>query len=344
MSTRTFFSALTLIATFASFTACTKVELAPTAEVVNPTVPEGSRIRIHFGTSTLNGCLYSFSNCIWIGWGNATDLHQQAPAFVFDNGEEVSTDYGNYFPLTANFTLDAQNGLPPQVLESGLYRFQTASDGRKMISFSRDNLQPLAPLVNPNNPQDNLGQLHNLAMQVIFTPKTKAEVKAVDYDLKLMRKMLTEQAVQFLGSEAEISIGAAEQKQIENTDFDGNYNNHRAWLQTSSLSANDRNVLSDILDKAASIPVNSPEQLSSFVSIMTELENGLVQNTAIDDPKMLLSAVSIAKYSRYYWYWKCLANDESATRPDWWIADVKGFIEGGIGQALVDSLCAALTK
>jgi len=344
MNTRNFSATLTLIAIFASFIACTKVELAAPAEVVSPTLPEGSRIRIHFGTSTEKGCLYSFSNCIWIGWGNATDLQQQAPAFVFDNSEEVSTEYGNYFPLTANFTLDAHAGLPPQVLESGLYRFQTSPDGRKMISFSKDNLLPLAPLVNPNNPQDNLGQLHNLAMQVIFSPQTKADVKSVDYDLKLMRKMLTAQSVQFLGSEAEISIGATEQKQIENADFDGNYSNHRAWLQTSSLSPNDRLVMSDIMDKAASIPVNSPEQLSVFVSIMTELENGLAQNTTIDNPKMLLSAISIAKYSRYYWYWKCLTNDELATRPDWWIADVKGFIEGGIGQALVDSLCAALAK
>ena len=102
--------------------------------------------------------------------------------------------------------------------------------------------------------------------------------------------------------------------------------------------------MSDILDKATSIPVNAPEQLSAYVSIMTEIENGLVQNSTVDNPKMLLSAVSIAKYSRYYWYWKSLANDEPAGRADWWIADVKGFIQGGIGQALVDSLCSALLK
>jgi hypothetical protein len=120
MNTRNFFSALILIATFYSFVSCTKADDTPTtAEVVTPTMPEGNRIRIHFATSTMNGCLYSFSNCIWIGWGNATDLHQQAPAFLFDNDAEVSADYGNIFPLTADFTTESTSGIPPQTLPSG---------------------------------------------------------------------------------------------------------------------------------------------------------------------------------------------------------------------------------
>jgi hypothetical protein len=344
MNTRTLFFALIVLASFASFTSCTKADVAPTAEVVAPTMPEGNRIRIHFGTSTMNGCIYSFSNCIWIGWGNATDLNQQSPAFLFDNSEEVSADYGNFFPLTADFTTESSSGLPPQTLQSGFYRFQTSPDGRKMISFSKDNLIPVAPLVNPNNPQDNIGQLHNLAMQVIYTDATKAEAKSVDYNIKSIRKMLTAQSVEFLSTEAEVAIGTTEQRQIEGAAFDGSYANYPLWIENSTLSANDRRILSDILDKATSIPVNAPEQLSAYVSIMTEIENGLVQNSTVDNPKMLLSAVSIAKYSRYYWYWKSLANDEPAGRADWWIADVKGFIQGGIGQALVDSLCSALLK
>jgi len=344
MNTRNFFSALILIATFSSFVSCTKADdILTTDEVVAPTMPEGNRIRIHFGTSTMNGCMYSFSNCIWIGWGNATDLNQQSPAFLFDNSEEVSADYGNYFPLTADFTTESTSGVPPQTLHSGFYRFQTSPDGRKTISFSQDNLIPVAALVNPNNPQDNVGQLHNLAMQVIYTAPTKAEAKAADYNLKSIRKMLTTQSVEFLSKEADVVIGTTEQRQIESAAFDGNYENYPLWLEQSSLSVTDRRILGDILNKAASIPVNSPEQLSTFVSIMTEMENGLALNSAVNNPKLLLSAVSIAKYSRYYWYWKCLANDEPATRPNWWIADVKGFIQGGIGQALVDSLCAALT-
>lgn len=344
MTTRNFFSILCLVTISTFIVSCEKTAIEPGIVKTPSTLPEGNRIRIHFGTSTYMGCMYSFSNCIWIGWGNATDLQQQSPAFLFDNGEEVSAEYGNYFPLTADFTVESQAGVPPQVLHSGFYRFQTSPDGRKMISFSDANLQPVAPLVNPNNPQDNLGQLHNLAMQAIFTAQTKAEIKAVNYDLKAARKILATQSVQFLETEAEILINEVEQKQIENAAFDGNYDDHQAWLQSSSLSANDRKVLGDILDQASSLPVNSPEQLSAFVSIMTELENGLVQNTTLDNPKLLLSAVSVAKYSRYYWYWKCLTNDEPAARPNWWKADVKGLIEGGLGQALVDSLVAALTK
>ncbi|MBC7775614.1 MAG: hypothetical protein H7246_09260 [Phycisphaerae bacterium] len=344
MTTRAFFSTLTLIAIFASIISCTKTSIEPATEVVSPTLPSGERIRIHFGTSTLNGCMYSFSNCIWIGWGNATDLQQQSPAFQFDNGDEVSADYGNLFPLTADFRVESQNGLPPQVLKSGFYRFQTSSVGKKMISFTDANLQPVAPLVNPNNPQDNLGQLHNLAMQGIFTAKTKDEIKAVGDDMNAIRKILSAKSAQFLETEAEIVIQDIEQQQIERVGFVSNYDDHQAWLQTSRLSANDRKVLGDILDKVSAMPVNSPDQLSAFVSVMTEFENGLAQNTTLDNPKLLLSAISVAKYSRYYWYWKCLANDEPAARPTWWKADVKGLIEGGIGQALVDSLFAAFTK
>ncbi|MDO8367762.1 MAG: hypothetical protein Q7T20_13255 [Saprospiraceae bacterium] len=344
MTTRNFFSILSLVTISTFIVSCEKTAIEPAIVKAPSTLPEGNRIRIHFGTSTYMGCMYSFSNCIWIGWGNATDLHQQAPGFLFDNGDEVSADYGNYFPLTADFTAESQTGVPPQVLHSGFYRFQTSPDGRKTISFSDANLQPIAPLVNPNNPQDNLGQLHNLAMQSIYTTKTKAELEAVNYDIKAARKILAAKSVQFLETEADVVINEVEQNQIVSAALEGNYDNHQAWLQTSSLSANDRKVLGDILDIASTLPVNSPEQLSAFVSIMTELENGLVQNTTLDNPKLVFSAVSVAKYSRYYWYWKCLANDESASRPDWWKADVKGLIEGGILQALVDSLVAALTK
>jgi len=344
MTTRNFLSILSLVIFSSFIVSCEKTALDTAVVKVQPTLPEGSRIRIHFGTSTLKGCMYSFSNCIWIGWGNAELQDQQKLAFKFDNGDEVGAEYGNYFPLTTNFTVESQAGTPPQVIESGLYRFQTSPDGRKMIEFSSENCLPIAPLANPNNPQDNLGQLHNLAMQSIFTPKTKAEVKAVGYDIKAARKILATQSVQFLETEAEIVINDIEQKQIENAAFDGNYDDHQAWLQNSSLSANDRQVLGDILDKASSLPVNSTEQLSEFVHIMTELENSLVQNTTLDNPKLLFSAVSVAKYSRYYWYWKSLSNDEPAARPNWWKADVKGLIEGGLGQALVDSLLAAITK
>lgn len=342
MTTRNFFFILSLTTISSFIVSCEKTVPEPAVVKVTPTLPDGNRIRIHFGTSTYLGCMYSFSNCIWIGWGDATHLQMQAPALQFDNGGEVSAEYGNYFPLTADFTVESQSGAPPQVLKSGLYRFQLSPVGKKMIVFSSENLQPVAALPNPNNPQDNLGQLHNLAMQSIFTDQTKDEVKSMDS--KSARKILAEKSAQFLETEAEVLIGDAEQRQIENAAFDGGYDNHQAWLAASKLSAKDQKVLGDILDMASAMPVNSPEQLSAFVKAMTDVENGLVQNDQLDDAKLVLSAVSVAKYSRYYWFWKSLTNGEPAARPDWWKADVKGLIEGGIGQALVDSLLAALTK
>ncbi len=341
MTTRNFFYALSLTTISLFIASCEKAIISePIAAPVKATIPDGSRIRIHFGTSTMNGCLYSFSNCIWIGWEKATDLNQQSPAFQFEDETEVNEQFGNYFPLTADFTVEAQNGTAPQVLKSGFYRFQRSPIGKKIISFNNENLQPVAPLVNPNNPQDNLGQLHNLAMQAIFTAQTKDEVKSLD--LQATRKLLTAKSAQFLQTEADVELSETEQQQIENATFADNYDNHRAWLATSKLSANDRLILGNILDQVSEIPVNSPEQLNEFVKAVTEIENELLLNTTLDDSKLVFSAVSVMKYSRYYWFWKGLANDQTPVRPDWWKADVKGLIEGGIGQALVDSLVAAL--
>ncbi len=347
MTTRNFFSILSLIVLFSSIFSCAKpdLELVPVpVNEVKSTLPVGNRINIHFGTSTQQGCMYSFSNCVWIGWGNAMDMNRAFYTLQFDNSDEVQAEYGNFFPLTADFTLDAQNGLPPQMLKSGFYRFQKSADGRKTIEFSPENVQPVAPLVNPNNPQDNIGQLHNLAMQGIYTTQTKNEISAAGTDPLGARKMLTAKSVQFLATEADVIIDNEEQKQIETAAFDSNYDDHAAWLETSKLSANDRKEMRGILDMASEIQVNTPEQLSHFVQVMTEVENRLVQSTTLDDPKLMLSAVSVMKYSRYYWYWKTTTNDESASNKPWWKADVRGLIEGGIGQALVDSLFAALAK
>lgn len=343
MNTRIFFSALFIVALFATVFSCTKPADEILDKRVEPTVPEGSRIKIHFGTSTYRGCLYSFSNCIWIGWGDATPENQHKLAFLFNQGDQVSAEYGNFFPLTAAFTLPAQNGEPAQVFEPGFYRFINSPDGRKRIVFDPAFLQPVAALVNPNNPQDNLGQLHNLAMQAIYTNDTRAAVKALNDEPKAVRKMLSTECVQFLDKEAGVKIESVEQKQIENAAFTTDFAEHRSWIAQSALSENDRNILMDVMEVASSLPVSTPEQLSAFVKVMTDIENALVQNPALDDRKMLLSAVSIAKYSRYYWFWKTYGNDagDIAQVADWWKADVKGFIQGGLGQAIVDSLTAA---
>lgn len=341
MTTRNFFYALSLAILSLPITSCEKAIISePITEKVTPTLPDGNRIIIHFGTSTQRGCIYSFTNCIWIGWEKATDLHQSALTFQFDDGSEVEEQFGDFFPLTADCTVDGQNGSAPQVLKSGFYRFQLSPIGKKIIAFKDENLQPVAPLVNPNNPQDNLGQLHNLAMQAIFTTPTKDEIKSLD--LKSARKLLTAKSAQFLETEAAVVLSETEQQQIEDASFVDNYDNHQAWLASSKLSANDRLILGNILDQVSEMPVNSPEQLNEFVKTMTEIENQLLSNSTLDDSKLVFSAVSVMKYSRYYWFWKSMASGQTPARPDWWKADVKGLIEGGIGQALVDSLVAAL--
>lgn len=348
MSTRHFFPTLSILVLFVSLFACTKPEqeLVPTP-VNNPvkgTIPDGNRIIIHFGTSTYQGCMYSFSNCIWIGWGNATDLNREHYTLLLDNSDQVNAEYGRFFPLTADFTLDAQNGLPPRVIKSGFYPFQLTPDGRTIIEFSPGNLHPVAPLVNPNNPQDNIGQLHNLAMQSIYTAQTKDQIAAAGVDQKTAREILTSKSVQFLANEADVAIGSDEQSRIKSAAFNSDYDNHTAWLENSSLSANDRKEMQSILDMASAMQVDSPDQLSQFVQTMTEVENRLAKSTTLDDPKLVLSAVSVLKYSRYYWFWKTANQNAPASREKWWKADVKGLIQGGLGQAIVDSLLAALTK
>lgn len=343
MHTRIFVSALSIAALFATLFSCTKPVDELPEKRVEPTVPEGSRIIIHFGTSTQKGCMYSFSNCIWIGWGDALLDQQHKLAFSFANSDEVSETYGSFFPLTADFLLPAENGEPAEVLESGFYRFTNSADGRKGIVFDPAFLQPVATLVNTNNPQDNLGQLHNLAMQAIYTKATKETAQTLKNDPKALRKILTTQSVQFLDKEADVKIGAVEQAQIENAGFSADYTNHRAWIAESGLSEHDRNLLMDMMEVASAMPVNTPEQLSAFVKVMTDIENGFVQNPSIDNRKMLLSAVSVAKYSRYYWFWKNYGSDNGdvAAAVDWWKADVRGFIKGGLCEAIVDSLTAA---
>lgn len=343
MKTLNFFSTLSLIATFIFIASCTKPD--STDQVVDkfePTVPDGERIIIHFGTSTYRGCMYSFSNCIWIGWGSALD-NAQAFSLQFDNGGEVDEYFGDYFPLTGDFVVEQQSGVPAQVVKAGFYAFEDSPTGKRIV-FSPENRQPVASPINDANPQNNLGQLHNLAMQVILTKEAKEQAKSVNYDLKEIRKFVTARTVKFLQEEAGISINATEQQHIIDAGFSDDYANYESWLQKSRLSEYDRQVMQSVLDQASAMPVNSTQELDAFVRAMNDIENGLANDTNIDNPKMVLSAVSTIKYSRYYWYWNGISRDGESHRADWWIADVKGLILGGIGQAIVDSLVAALLK
>lgn len=356
MKIRTISTALTTVALCVAMFSCTKTEdiaIEQPIEKTAPGIPAASRIRIHFGTSTQNGCLYSFSNCIWIGWGASALNYDARYALQFDRGDEASQYFGQYFPLTADYTVDATAaktlGMEEQVIPAGFYRFRDVASGqatgRRMVQFDPTTGHPVKALVNPNNPQDNIGQLHNLTVQVVLHDNRDA-IKALGSDRVAVRKLLTEKTLQFL-AEAELPLTAAEQQYVNALDLNRNFGNYAARLDETRLSANDKKVLLAIFDQAAAIPVSSPESLSKFVTLMTERENQLARDTKLDDPRTVLSMVSVLKYSRYFWYWKSFSsptanpagNTEPATIPDWVWADIIGLELGGpVGSAVASAI------
>ncbi|MFN0012943.1 MAG: hypothetical protein ACKVU2_00210, partial [Saprospiraceae bacterium] len=159
--------------------ACSKSETISEPEPIDkdaPSIPDGNRIIIHFGTSTLKGCMYSFSNCIWIGWDTKERNYMDNFSLQFGNGEAAEQYFGQYFPLTADYVVTkseaAELGLNEQVIRAGFYPIRGNTPGLetniRMVDFSPESVQPVASVVNPNNPQDNIGQLHNLAVQVVL--------------------------------------------------------------------------------------------------------------------------------------------------------------------------------
>ena len=346
MNTRIFTSALTALAFFAGLFSCTKSEDQPTptpvATEITPTIPDGNRIYINFGTSTQMGCMYSFSNCIWIGWGAQAVNVQDRLALQFDQGDAAGEYFGQYFPLTADYVVDAatakQLGVVEQVIPAGFYPLRDVASGqatgKQTVLFQPGIGKPVASLVNPNNPQDNIGQLHNLAVQVVLNDN-RAAIAALNGDKKAIRKLVTGKTEQFL-AEAELPVPAAEQQRADTLQVYRDYSNYTARLNETHLSAGDKKILQSIFDEAAAIPVSSPEELSKFIILMTEQENRLVHDGQLDNPKVVLSMVSVLKYSRYFWYWKSITATDPGTGgatssqiPDWVWADVIGMELGG---------------
>ena len=84
------------------------------------------------------------------------------------------------------------------------------------------------------------------------------------------------------------------------------------------------------------MPVRSPQELGNFVNLMIEQENRLAKDTKLDNPTVVLSMVSVLKYSRYFWYWKSISSPdavggsvEAGRIPDWVWADIIGMELGG---------------
>ncbi len=350
MKNSTFSSALTLVALSLIIFSCSKSAVEAPQPVADkfPAIPEGNRIIIHFGTATQMGCMYSFSNCIWIGWGDALN-DQNALALQLTDGNQADQYFGNYFPLTADFAVDDANaqamGLKAQVIPAGFYLIKDSPTG-KLITFSPEFAHPVAPLVNPNNPQDNIGQLHNLAMQVILSPENKDIIKQMNGDKDAIRRFVLDKTIQFL-SESGVPVAKEEQQRVQALELYRNYADYAARLDETRLSAGDKKVLRPIFDEVSHMPVTSPGELSRFVEVMTAYESNLAGETQLDDPKMVLSTLSTLKYSRYYWYWKSISSGgsgvpEPAQIPDWVWADAIGLELGGPVASIAASVLVYL--
>lgn len=348
MKNITFSSAFTLAALCLTMFSCSKSEPEIAQPVADkfPSIPAGNRIIIHFGTSTQLGCMYSFSNCIWIGWGDAF-ADQKSVALQLADGNQADQYFGDYFPLTADFAVNADAahslGIEAQVIPAGFYPLKDSPTG-KIIAFSPESAHPVAALVNPNNPQDNIGQLHNLAMQVILSPENKAVIRHMNGDKAAIQQFVMDKTLQFL-AENGLPAGNEEQR-IRTLELRRNYADYATRQNETRLSANDKKILLPILDEVSRIPVTSPEELSNFVQVMTAFENDLA-NAQLDDPKMVLSALSVLKYSRYYWYWKSVSSGGSGTPepaqiPDWVWADMIGLELGGPAASIVASVIVYL--
>jgi hypothetical protein len=325
-----------------SIFSCVKTEdTAPVDKNTNK-IPEVSRIRIHFGTSTQQGCLYSFSNCIWIGWGSGAINSTDRFALQFDQGDEASAYFGQYYPLTADYTVTpaeaAALGIETQVIPAGFYPLREMSagqaTGRRMAILHPQMGTPVASLVNPENPQDDIGQLHNLAVQVVLHNNREA-ILSLKGNKEAIRALLTEKLMAFM-DEAGVPVEASIQAEVKKLDLNRDFSQFAARLEETSLSASDKRALLEVFEKAAAIPVSSPEQLSNFVSFMTEKERTLSTDTSLNDSRTVLAMVSTLKYSRYFWFWKSLSNGDSGNGtpqaseiPDWVWADVIGLELGG---------------
>jgi hypothetical protein len=345
MKFRNFFSALLLVVLSSAVFSCTKTDVLEPADdpVVKytPDIPSGNRIIIHFGTSTQRGCMYSFSNCIWIGWATEAVNYQDRMALQFGEGDAAGQYFGQYFPLTADFTVDAATaaelGIPEQVIPAGFYALRDVATGqatgKRLAQFGPEFSFPVASPVNDNNPQDNLGQLHNLAVQVVLHENRDA-LKALKGDREGTRKLLTEKLIAFF-EQAELPIPAADRQFAQSVDLYRDYHDYDARIQETRLSDNDKKALLAVFDEMAGIPVTSPESLGKFVKTLTERENQLAA-AGLDDPKTVLSMVSVLKYSRYYWYWRSFSNGQTGGGstdagliPDWVWADAIGMELGG---------------
>jgi hypothetical protein len=355
MNTRFFIAALAVL--FFQLTACVKEEtlVTPPATVSDPEIPSGERISIHFGTSTQRGCLYSFSNCIWIGWGATAANFDNRFALQFQAGEEAGQYFGQFFPLTADYTVNQEEaqalGIEAQVIPAGMYPlrdvFDGQSTGKKMVVLDGNAGLKTGNLVNTANPQENLGQLHNLAVQVVLH-ENREQLAALKGDQAAIQQLITEKVVAFLEN-AGVPVNAADLQRVQNLQLTADYSDYSKRLAETRLSDGDKKVLQNLFDAAAAIPVRNADELKKFLEFMNAREAELAGNTSLQQPKVVLSMISVLKYSRYFWFWRANSIEGTAgdpvlagNIPPWVWADVVGMEIGGPVVSAVASIAVYL--
>lgn len=354
------FIALIAVALFTF--ACTKteepiIEKPAVTDDYKSTIPEGSRLKISFAQTAYRGCMYTFRNCIVIDLG--FDRHPALTnALVFNTPtgvnpyDAVGKYYGRYFPLTDDFSFANEKG-QTQTYKAGIYPITQTSAGPTVV-FSPEKALLTAPLVNTRNPQDNIGQLHNLYMQEILTDETRAEIKRLGKDKAAIRALLVKKATApgdpiRIG---DVKLGLSERSQL--AQLPDNYTDEKAWPRVASMNDYDIKAMVKMMailnNYENQTPVATPEAVQRSLNIlireMTALENEFsVQMSG--NPHLMQSLFSVAKYSTYYWSWNAISK-AAADSPvpiklkPWWRADIRGLLQGGLGQSIVDSLMAAL--
>jgi len=351
-------SGFILLATVAAlaFFSCIK-EAPDTIEKDAPNIPDGSRVAITFATSTLKGCMHTFSDCIVIRWDTRGANANGAMALEFGDGAEASQFFGNYFPLTEAYKVTKAEaealGIEAQEVPAGFYPIQDVAGGelagKRMVIFTPEVALPVTGVVNPDNPQDIIGQLHNYCVQAVLHDNHEA-LNSLKDDKRAIQTLLVEQVAQLL-SGVGVPASTAEMQRALAIDVHRDYGNYAARLNETRLSANDKNALKAIFDEAAALPVRSPRDLSTFVSLLTERENQLAHNGQLDNRKTVLTMLSVLKHSRYYWYWRSISLPDTGTGtpqpttiPDWVWADVIGMELGGPLVSAIASAAVYLDK
>jgi hypothetical protein len=340
------FATLLIAAVMSIFTACTKPteEVIPTEPITqNPTYPEASRLRIHFGTSTYMGCMYTFRNCILIDLFGPPTNFDGIVALPVKDGEAQQT-FGQYFPLTADFVLEASYAaelkVEPQTFRAGWYPLVDSPTGMLLLLDPSRRVEAGAP-GQTQNTYNHVGELHNYLVQEMFRPESQEKLANLKNDLKARNRWILEQMTA-LTADAGFTVGAAEAAAIQaycDKGFTADYGDYRGQLAASTMDANDQAILVKAFAAAEEV-AQSQLPFGAVMSRVSEISRQLSLNPDLKDAPRAQSSFAILEHSLYYWKWReqSFGNTggtaNAAKVPDWvWADAIAGAWFGPIAGA-----------